>query len=82
MEKRPPYLNAWSELSEDKAMVFLVGPRQAGKTTLAKMIAELFTNSFYWNWDIAEHRKKLFEDAAFFTRLVRKDKTKPFVILD
>jgi predicted AAA+ superfamily ATPase len=82
MEKRPPYLNAWSELSEDKAMVFLAGPRQAGKTTLAKMIAELFTNSFYWNWDIAEDRKQLFEDAAFFTRLVRKDKTKPFVIFD
>jgi uncharacterized protein len=82
MEKRAPYINVWKELSDGKAMVFLAGPRQAGKTTLGKMIAELFTNSLYWNWDIADHRKQLFEDASFFTRLVRKDDTKPFVIFD
>lgn len=37
-------------------MVFLAGPRQAGKTTLAKLIAGSFTNNFYFNWDIPEHR--------------------------
>jgi hypothetical protein len=82
MEKRTPYVDVWTELSDGKAMVFLAGPRQAGKTTLAKMIAESFTNSLYWNWDIADHRKQLFEDTSFFTRLVRKDNTKPFVIFD
>ncbi len=82
MENRATYVDVWTELSDGKAMVFLAGPRQAGKTTLAKMIAESFTNSLYWNWDIADHRKQLFEDASFFTRLVRKDNAKPFVILD
>jgi hypothetical protein len=46
------------------------------------MISKLFTNSLYWNWDIAEHRKQLFEDASFFARLVRKDNTTPFIIFD
>ncbi|SPD75040.1 ATPase, AAA family (fragment) [uncultured Desulfobacterium sp.] len=82
MKKRSSYIGIWKELSHGKAMVFLAGPRQAGKTTLAKMIAESFTNSLYWNWDIADHRKHLLEDASFFTRMVRKDATKPFVILD
>jgi predicted AAA+ superfamily ATPase len=40
----------------EKGMIFLSGPRQSGKTTLAKIIAASFTNSLYFNWDIPEHR--------------------------
>jgi predicted AAA+ superfamily ATPase len=82
MEKRKPYLSAWEELSGNKTMIFLAGPRQAGKTTLAKMIAGSFSNSLYWNWDIPDHRKLFIEDPAFFTGLVRKDSTKPLIIFD
>jgi predicted AAA+ superfamily ATPase len=32
-------------------MVFLVGPRQAGKTWLAKKIAENFTTNVYLEYD-------------------------------
>lgn len=40
-----------------KKMVFVAGPRQVGKTTLAK---SLLDNSMgYLNWDIAEHREKI-----------------------
>ena len=32
-------------------MVFLGGPRQVGKTTLAQMVASRFGSSRYLNWD-------------------------------
>lgn len=82
MEKRTPYIEVWKELARDKAMILLAGPRQAGKTTLAKMIATSFTNSLYWNWDIADHRTRLIQNATFFTHLDRKDNTPPLVIFD
>jgi len=82
MEKRALYADAWRELARGKAMVFLAGPRQAGKTTLAQMIAESFANSLYWNWDIPDHRIKLIEKPTFFTELLRKDSSKPFIIFD
>ena len=34
-----------------KKMVFLIGPRQAGKTWLAKDIAKDYKNSVYLNYD-------------------------------
>jgi len=62
MEKRTPYINVWKELSRDKAMIFLAGPRQSGKTTIAEIIAESFTNSLYWNWDITNKRARLLQE--------------------
>lgn len=41
----------------DKKMVFLVGPRQSGKTWLAKEIAKSFKQSVYLNYDSREDRK-------------------------
>ena len=38
-------------------MVFIVGPRQVGKTWLAKEIAKDFSNPFYLNYDHLEDRK-------------------------
>lgn len=40
-----------------KKMVFLAGPRQAGKTTLALSIAEEFDSYIYLNYDVSEDRK-------------------------
>ena len=40
-----------------KKMVFLGGPRQVGKTTLAKSLTN--DHRGYLNWDIAEHREKI-----------------------
>ena len=38
--KRQPYIDIWNELSKEKKMIFLAGPRQVGKTTVAKEIAK------------------------------------------
>ena len=42
MEKRILYENIWKMLSAHKQMVFIAGPRQAGKTTFTQMLAEDF----------------------------------------
>lgn len=47
----------------DKKMVLLAGPRQCGKTTLAKDIAKkLAISSSYYSWDIDEHRMDLLKN--------------------
>jgi len=82
MENRPLYMDAWRELSSDKNLIFLSGPRQSGKTTLAELISHSFNNRLYFNWDIPEHRMRLFENPAFFAELERKDATIPLIVLD
>ncbi len=82
MEKRELYLKIWQELSSEKDMIFLVGPRQAGKTTLAHIISKNFTNKVYFNWDIPEHRVKVLENPSFFESAPRKDRSIPLVIFD
>lgn len=82
MEYRAAYLNIWKTLVADKSMVFLSGPRQAGKTTLSRIIAGEFTNSLYCNWDIPEHRVRLLENPSFFTSLSRRDNSTPFIVFD
>ncbi|MBS1127167.1 MAG: ATPase, family, partial [Nitrospirae bacterium] len=82
MEKRELYVKIWRELARDKGMIFLAGPRQSGKTTLAKLIAEAFTNSLYFNWDIPQHRSGFLENPHFFEMIKRKDKSTPLIILD
>lgn len=55
-------------------MVFLGGPRQVGKTTLAKKILnDLRSSSNYFNWDFDEDRKRI---------LQKKWDLKPAIVLD
>jgi len=46
-----------------KKMVFLAGPRQAGKTTLAKELANEFSSFVYLNYDRLEDRKIIQKEA-------------------
>jgi predicted AAA+ superfamily ATPase len=46
-----------------KKMVLLAGPRQAGKTTLAKAIAQEFQSSLYLTYDRLEDRKIILNEA-------------------
>jgi predicted AAA+ superfamily ATPase len=82
MENRKPYLRIWQELASEKSMIFLVGPRQVGKTTLAQIISRSFTNSLYFNWDIPQDRANLIENPTFFEGMRRKDTSKPLIIFD
>lgn len=47
----------------EKKMVLLSGPRQAGKTTLSKSIAQEYENSLYLTYDHLEDRKRIAEEA-------------------
>jgi predicted AAA+ superfamily ATPase len=82
MIDRSPYRTIWDQLSREKRMVFLSGPRQVGKTTLGKMIAEDVTNSLYFNWDAPRSKALLASNPHFFEDLPRKDTSHPLVVLD
>ena len=82
MLDRLMFLNVWKELSAEKSMVFLAGPRQSGKTTLSMLIAGGFVNSLYFNWDIPEDRSRFIASPTFFETLERKDLSTPLIILD
>ncbi len=82
MKSRPLYLKVWRELAAEKAMIFLSGPRQSGKTTLAEMISEEFPNRLYLNWDIPEDRTRLLENPFFFQEIERRNSSLPLIVFD
>jgi predicted AAA+ superfamily ATPase len=75
--KRILYENIWQRLSAHKQMVFVAGPRQAGKTTFTQILAEDFNNSLYFNWDILDEKRKLIENPSFYEEVHRKDNSLP-----
>lgn len=77
MTKPAGNMAVWNELAADKSMVFISGPRQVGKTTLAKSISQDFANHIYVNGDIPSDRTKLIENTAFFEALERSDPSLP-----
>ena len=82
MLDRRAYLKIWDELSEEKSMVLLAGPRQSGKTTLGNIISKKFTNHQYFNWDIEDHRTEFIANPTFFTEMPRRDHSLPLVVFD
>ena len=72
----------WQDLSSEKKMIFLSGPRQVGKTTFAQKIAEGFKNNLYFNWDIISQKRLLIQEPTFFENINRKDESIPLVIFD
>jgi predicted AAA+ superfamily ATPase len=79
---RPLYAALQRDLAADKPMVFMAGPRQAGKTTLARMIADGYANRVYFNWDVVPDRARLLRDPYFFEAVERRDASRPIVVLD
>jgi len=53
----PRYLSTQVERDLARKMVFVAGPRQVGKTTLASMLPG--ADRGYLNWDAAEHRERI-----------------------
>lgn len=51
------YLHEFIIKDLKKKMVFVGGPRQCGKTTLASHIMSTYPRGLYCNWDLEEHRQ-------------------------
>ncbi|MBN1418224.1 MAG: ATP-binding protein [Planctomycetes bacterium] len=82
MIERPLYTAAWDELSAEKAMVFIAGPRQVGKTTLAEAIGRAFPNRLHLNWDVESDRARILKAPYFFAEMPRRDASPPLVVFD
>jgi uncharacterized protein len=67
-------------LGDWRKMVFLSGPRQVGKTTLAKAILSERPGR-YFNWDVALDRKTLAKSPTFFENELAGDATKPPLVV-
>lgn len=60
MERRYLYSSISNHLKDLRQMVFLTGPRQVGKTTMAKsFLSQPLSGVNYFNWDVAQERKIL-----------------------
>ena len=46
-----------------RKMVFLSGPRQAGKTTLARALADTWPHAQVLNWDVAADRRVMLDQS-------------------
>ena len=62
------YLTSQTEADLREKMVFIGGPRQVGKTTLAAHLSG-FNPKGYLNWDIPEHREKILKQEWPLSRL-------------
>lgn len=82
MKDRPLYRKNLEKSLNSKEMVFLAGPRQVGKTTLARQAEKKYAASVYTNWDVFVDRERIVSDPEFFTKTDRKDANPPLVIFD
>jgi len=67
-------------IEKDNKMAFVSGPRQVGKTTLAKHYKDLFGQGLYLNWDNITHQKTILTDPLFFEK-ENRDPAKPFLLV-
>lgn len=74
-------------LAKNRQMLFLVGPRQVGKTTTSLEIAEPNKAHFYFNWDSQEDRRVIIEGPDALARACNLQSIKigqamPLIVLD
>lgn len=73
------------QLTTYRQMAFIAGPRQVGKTTCSKIVAESYPTSYYLNWDNVSQRKLIITGAdalAEHCHLLQADKNKSLIVLD
>lgn len=72
-------------LGEEAKMAFVAGPRQVGKTTLARrLLTEAGRGDLYFNWDIEAHRKLLIRHPGDFWQRgdASTSRNRPRIVLD
>ena len=72
-------------LEEHRQMLFVMGPRQVGKTTTAMDLGHELKTFSYWNWDNFEQRKVILEgpdSIATKSSLVQLMPHPPLLIFD
>ena len=66
-------------------MLFLVGARQVGKTTVSKLIMDNYKESLYLNWDVVKDRQLILTGQDFIENIlpsnVLRDQ-KPIIVFD
>jgi len=70
---------------ENEQMLFLFGPRQVGKTTIAVEAKKHFTESSYFTWDSVRDRMLILEGQHFIEKIHPINKirnNKPLIIFD
>lgn len=75
----------YNNLLKYSQMVFLVGPRQVGKTTIAKKLQARFSQSLYLNFDSVTDRQKILDGQSFIESIFPINifrEAKPLVIFD
>jgi len=66
-------------------MLLLTGPRQVGKTTLAKLTESRFDNSLYLNWDNEDHQRLILEGPSELIQRVKPgadEESRSLIIFD
>ncbi len=63
-------------------MIFMAGPRQAGKSTLAREIASSFLNHRTFNWDTLPDKSILLQNPDFFDQGPWESNATPLIVFD
>ena len=71
-------------LEEEGKMAFIAGPRQVGKTTLARsLLPDPKTNTGHFNWDVESHRRAILHSPErFWEGVPAKAGGRPRIVLD
>jgi uncharacterized protein len=72
-------------LTQNRQMLFLMGPRQVGKTTTSLEASSLNPHHYYFNWDNQTHRLLIAEGQEAIAKQMNLDQlqtTMPIVVFD
>ncbi len=80
------YLESFlAHFRQNRQMLLVSGPRQVGKTTIARQLGECFASKEYFNWDNQTHRGAILDGPEAVAGLLGLDRLlaeKPFCAFD
>jgi len=83
--KRTYHAVIQEHLEKYEQMIFLSGPRQVGKTTLALSLQNATESFLYLNWDDIEDRQRIFQGSSAILsglKLNKLGQKKPIIVFD